>query len=371
MFLHKLTLANFKNYTDAELEFSDKLNCFVGNNGVGKTNILDAIYYLSFCKSYFNSIDSQNIKHNSNFFAVHGIYNNQQNTDDKVSCILKQNHKKVFKLNGKVYNRLADHIGLIPLVMISPYDRDLINDGSELRRKYLDGVISQFDKDYLNDLLSYNKTLQHRNTLLKQMAESNSFDNASLEIWNDKLVKHGSKIYDKRKVFLNEFNPLFEEYYRFLVGDKESVEINYDSQLHENSFSTLLINSVNKDRVVRYTTSGIHKDDLIFNINDFPVKKYGSQGQQKSFVIAIKLAQFEYTRRIKKFKPILLFDDIFDKLDDNRVKQIIELVSENNFGQVFITDTQRQRIEKIFQLVSIDHRIFMVEDGLVENRSEE
>lgn len=369
MFLQKLSLANFKNYTEAELEFSDKINCFVGDNGVGKTNILDAIYYLSFCKSYFNQVDSQNIKHDCDFFAIHGTYQNQKNSADKVSCIQKRNHKKVFRLNKKNYNRLADHIGTIPLVMISPYDRDLINDGSELRRKYIDGVISQFDKVYLNDLINYNKALLQRNTLLKQMFDGRYFDEAELDIWNNKLIVHGDTIFEKRKKFLAEFNPLFEEYYRFLSGTGEKVNIRYESQLHENGFSELLRKSSEKDRITRYTTVGIHKDDLIFTINNFPVKKFGSQGQQKSFVIAIKLAQFEFTRRIKSFKPILLFDDIFDKLDDNRVKQIIQLVSENNFGQVFITDTQKQRIERLFNLVAIDHKIFNVIDGHVKLES--
>lgn len=366
MFLQKLILTGFKNYDAAELNFSDKVNCFVGNNGVGKTNILDAIYYLSFCKSYFNSIDNQNIKHDDDFFAIHGTYNNQENTSDRVSCIQKRNHKKVFKINTEAYSRLADHIGTIPLVMISPYDRDLINDGSELRRKYIDGVISQFDKVYLNELLNYNKTLQQRNSLLKQMFESRNSDSSTLEVWNDKLVHHGEKIYNKRKTFIEDFNPLFEEYYGTLVGAKEAVSISYESQLHNTSFDELLKNSFDKDRIIRYTSVGVHKDDLTFKINDYPVKKFGSQGQQKSFVIAIKLAQFEFTRRVKSFKPILLLDDIFDKLDDSRVMQIIQLVSENNFGQVFITDTQRQRIEKIFKIVSIDHKIFSVVDGVAE-----
>jgi len=366
MFLQKLSLTNFKNYSDAELKFSDKINCFVGNNGAGKTNILDAIYYLSFCKSYFNSIDSQNIKHGFDFFAIHGNYQNQENSADKVSCIQKRNHKKVFRVNKKNYNRLADHIGTIPLVMISPYDRDLINDGSELRRKYIDGVISQFDKIYLNDLINYNKALLQRNTLLKQMYDARYFDNVALGIWNDKLIIHGEAIFEKRKKFLAEFNPLFEEYYKFLAGTNENVKIRYESQFHESRFGELLTKSTEKDRITRYTTTGIHKDDLIFTISGFPVKKFGSQGQQKSFVIAIKLAQFEFTRRIKSFKPILLLDDIFDKLDDNRVKQIIQLVSENNFGQVFITDTQKQRVENIFNTIDIDHRIFKVNNGVVE-----
>ncbi len=365
MFLQKLNLVNFKNYTESELVFSDKINCFVGNNGAGKTNVLDAIHYLSFCKSYFNPVDSQSILHNADFFAIHGRYNNAESTDNLYSCIQKRNSKKIFKENKKDYDRLADHIGKIPLVMISPYDRDLINDGSEARRKYIDSVISQFDRVYLGDLINYNKALLQRNTLLKRFAEQHYFDAASLEIWNEKLAGLGTDLYAKRSVFLSEFNPLFNDYYQFLSGGKESVEIMYDSQMHETALNDLLHINLDKDRIVRYTTCGIHKDDLLFTINGYPVKKYGSQGQQKSFVIAIKLAQFEYTRRVKKFKPILLFDDIFDKLDDSRVQSIISLVSENNFGQIFITDTQKHRIEKIFKEVKIDHKIFAVDDGKV------
>ncbi len=225
MFLQKLSLSNFKNYTKAELIFSEKINCFIGNNGAGKTNILDAIYYLSFCKSYFNSVDSQNIKHDRDFFAIHGTYQNQENSADKVSCIQKRQSKKVFKLNRKTYTRLADHIGIIPLVMISPYDRDLINDGSELRRKYINGVISQFDRIYLNDLINYNKSLLQRNTLLKHMFSERYFDEAALEIWNETLIQHGESIFEKREKFLNEFNPLFEEYYGFLAGSKEKLRL--------------------------------------------------------------------------------------------------------------------------------------------------
>ena len=365
MYLKKLQLNNFKNCALAEMVFSDKVNCFVGNNGAGKTNILDSIYYLSFCKSYFNPIDTQNIRHEEDFFAVHGEYFNQEKTNDKVSCVQKRSQKKSFKINKKEYDRLADHIGLIPLVMISPYDRDLINDGSELRRKYIDGVISQFDNIYLKNLLAYNKSLLQRNTLLKHFAERRSFDGPSLQVWNDKLAELGSVIFEERKVFLQEFNPLFEKFYKYLSGENEKVEIIYSSQLLNANLQDLLTQSIERDRIVRHTTYGIHRDDLVFNINGFPVKKFGSQGQQKSFVIAIKLAQFEYTRQKKGFKPILLFDDIFDKLDDNRVQQIIHLVNENNFGQVFITDTQRQRVENIFKQVEIDHKIFTVENGEV------
>ena len=363
MYLQKLKLINFKNYEDAELMFSDKINCFVGNNGAGKTNILDAIYYLSFCKSYFNSIDSQNIKHDADFFAVHGTYKNQDGLNDTVSVIQKRNSKKSFKLNKKEYDRLADHIGKIPLVMVSPYDRDLINEGSDVRRKYIDGVISQFDKTYLNNLLIYNKSLAHRNALLRSFSEHRNFDAASLEIWDKKLVEYGQPIFEKRKQFLMEFNPIFEKNYRFLSGETEHIELIYESQLAIDPLIKLLQNSLEKDRMIRYTSKGIHKDDLLFKINGYPIKKFGSQGQQKTFVIAIKLAQFEFTRNIKNFKPVLLFDDIFDKLDHQRVNQIIQLVSDDNFGQVFITDTQPERIEAIFKQVSIEHKIFMVEQG--------
>ncbi len=366
MYLQKLKLINFKNYEEAELELSNKINCFTGNNGAGKTNILDAVYYLSFCKSYFNSIDSQNIKHNTEFFAVHGTYKNQESLDDLVSVVQKRNKKKSFKFNKKEYSRLADHIGKIPLVMISPYDRDLINEGSDIRRKYIDGVISQFDKTYLNNLLNYNKALSHRNALLRYFSEQRTFDEVSLEIWDKKLIEYGQPVFEIRKKFLQEFNPVFESNYRFLSDDNEQVEIVYESQLALEPLSNLLKSSVEKDRMLRYTSKGIHKDDLLFKIDGYPVKKFGSQGQQKTFVVAIKLAQFEYMRKVKDFKPLLLLDDIFDKLDHNRVNKIIQLVSDNNFGQVFITDTQPEHIEAIFDKVNIDHKIFMVSQGKIK-----
>ena len=366
MYLQKINLINFKNYEQAEIFFSEKVNCFIGDNGVGKTNILDAIYYLSFCKSYFNSIDSQNIKHEQSFFSIHGNYYKKGDKKDVVSCIQKRNSRKVFKLNKKEYERLADHIGHFPLVMISPYDRDLINEGSDVRRKYIDGVISQFDKFYLDDLLKYNKALYQRNSLLKKFSENNYFDLDSLEIWNDQLIKIGNKLFEKRKEFLKEFIPLFQHYFEFISANKEKVCIKYTSQLSDNDFEKLLKTAQQKDRIMRYTTVGIHKDDLDLLINDFPVKKFGSQGQQKSFVIAIKLAQFDFTKNKKDFKPVLLFDDIFDKLDDSRVEQLIQLVSENSFGQVFITDTQKQRIEKIFNAVNIDHKIFEIDNAVVK-----
>ena len=370
MFLQKLSLINFKNCREAEFVFSEKINCFFGDNGVGKTNLLDAIYYLSFCKSYFNSIDSQNILHSENFFSIHGTYVKNGDSTALVSCILEQNKRKRFKLNKKEYNRLSDHIGLFPLVMISPYDRDLINEGSDIRRKFIDGVISQYDKTYLDNLIKYNKSLDQRNTLLKRFAENNFFDSEAIEIWDAQLIKYGNMIFNQRTDFLKDFIPIFEDYFEFLTSHlknnssrPETVNIEYDSQLKDNDFRSLLENNLQKDRMLKYSTIGTHKDDLIFTIGGYPIKKFGSQGQQKSFVIAIKLAQFEYTKKIKGFKPVLLFDDIFDKLDNLRVEQLIKLVSNNSFGQVFITDTQRERIEKVFHTVKIDHKIFQVLNG--------
>jgi len=363
MFLRKLILTNFKNYEETTLQFSDKINCFVGDNGAGKTNILDAIYYLSFCKSYFNPVDVQNIKHNTDFFAIHGQYYKNGDKADKLSCIQKKANRKQFRINTKEYDRLADHIGLFPLVMISPYDRDLINEGSEIRRKYLDGMISQFDPFYLDNLINYNKALAQRNILLKRFAEQGSFDYAAVELWNEQLVKYGENLFEKRKQFLIEFAPLFQHYFNFLSMGNETVTIVYESNLQEGALRNQLDIAFEKDKQLKYTTRGVHKDDLVFSIDGFPVKKYGSQGQQKSFIIAIKLAQFEFTKNIKGFKPILLFDDIFDKLDDNRVEQLIKLVSANSFGQVFITDTQLHRIEKLFSKVNIDHTIYRIMSG--------
>ncbi len=365
MYLKKLTLFNFKNYREVSLIFSEKLNCFTGRNGVGKTNILDAIHYLSFTKSYFNLVDNLNIRHGEDYFAIHGQFQRNGNGPDDVSCILRRNQKKQFRINTKDYDRMADHIGEFPLVMVSPYDRDLINEGSELRRKYMDSVISQFDKFYLEDLITYNKSLVQRNALLKDFAERGYFDWTSLEIWDEQMAGPAARIHSRRHTFIEGFIPVFRKYFEFISQGREEVNVVYNSDLYQTSFHELLKSNLQRDQGARYTTSGIHKDDLEFTIGGYPVKKFGSQGQQKSFVLAIKLAQFDYTQGIKGYKPILLLDDIFDKLDSDRVSQLIHLVGENSFGQVFITDTQPERINKIFESQTIDHRIFEVTSGTV------
>lgn len=369
MHLYKIILNNFKNYPEKEFTFSGKINCFVGNNGVGKTNLLDAIHYLSFCKSYFNPSDIQNIRHGEDFFVIQGIYYRQNDTPEHLHCIQRRNQRKKFLFNKKEYERLADHIGRFPLVMVSPSDRDLINDGSDLRRRYVDSVISQFDKPYLDDLINYNKALFQRNSLLKSFSEKRTFDSEALDVWSDQMVVLGTRLFRRRQEFLLEFIPLFQHYYSFISRSEESVDMIYRSQLHGEQLDELMRHALERDRNALFSTVGIHKDDLDLLLDGYPVKRFGSQGQQKSFVIAVKLAQFEYTRRINGFKPILLLDDIFDKLDDKRVQQLITLVSENSFGQVFITGTQEETIRHIFAPLGIEHRFFRIESNTRSNEA--
>jgi DNA replication and repair protein RecF len=357
MILKKIHLINYKNFASAEFNFNTKINCFIGNNGVGKTNVLDAIYYLSFTKGYFNSIASQHIKHNENFFLIEGIYQSNKK-EFSVHCSLKKGHKKLVKKNGKAYEKLSEHIGTIPLVIISPYDRNLISEGSETRRKFVDSVMSQSDIQYLNNLLKYNKLIAQRNSLLKYFASNHTFDALNLSVYNEQIIPLGETIHDKRKQFLNEFTPIFKQRYFEISGGNETVDILYKSQLNEYSFSDLIKKNIQKDRITQYSTQGIHKDDLIFTIDNYPVKKFGSQGQQKSFLIALKLAQFDFIKKQSEKKPILLLDDIFDKLDDNRVSQLIELVNNSNFGQIFITDTHQERTENIIKKTNQKYQFF-------------
>ena len=365
MYLQKLSLVNFKNCSSAELELSPQVNCFTGSNGEGKTNLLDAIHYLSFCKSFFNPIDSQNILHEAPFFVIQGTFL-LDGQPEEIYCGLKRNQKKQFKRNKKEYSKLSDHIGLFPLVMISPADSDLIAEGSENRRKFIDSVISQYDKDYLDRLIDYNRVLSQRNALLKRFAETRSFDEASLEIWDMQLIELATRIYNKRRQFIDEFVPIFQQYYELISGGKEKVSLAYDSHLGEGDFAQTLKNAQRKDMIFQYTTVGIHKDDLEFRIMDHPIKKFGSQGQQKSYLIALKLAQFDFIKKIKGLTPILLLDDIYDKLDEHRVKQLMNIVSSNNFGQIFITDTHPDRIPKLFENANERFKLFHVEQGVVK-----
>ncbi|MDD4142696.1 MAG: DNA replication and repair protein RecF [Bacteroidales bacterium] len=359
MILNSIKIFNFKNIEDFEEDFSPNLNCLTGDNGVGKTNLLDAIHYLSFSKSYFNTLDLKNIRHGEEFFAIHGKYTNN-NTTDSISCIQRENQKKQLSLNDKIYKKFSDHIGKYPLIMISPYDNDLINMGSDIRRKYADVVISQFNAEYLANLIAYNKIVQQRNNLLKQLENFSSSDYSLIELLNEQLLPKGKFIYDERKKFFIELAPVFQKYYDIISSPHEKVRLNYISQLDKEDFVNLLNNNFEKDKILKFTTVGTHKDDIAFFINDFSVKNYASQGQQKSFTIAMKFAQFDYIQEHTGKKPILLLDDIFDKLDDSRVANIIKLVSGDKFGQVFITDTNSERVSNLLKETGKEGKLFIM-----------
>ena len=357
MFLKKLSLLQYKNLDQIDFQLDSKINCFVGQNGVGKTNLLDAIYHLSFGKSYFNPLAIQNIQHEKDFYVIDGIFE-KDGREEQIICSLKIGYKKILKRNGKVYEKIADHVGLIPLVIISPSDQDLISDGSETRRRFLDNVLSQLDSKYLQFLINYQKVLSQRNALLKYFALNRVFDASNLEIYDQQLEDDGQYIYDKRKEFIEKFLPIFLNYHQEISAQKEQVNITYHSDLEHHNTLSVLKNNLQKDRVLQYTSGGIHKDDLHFTIQHYPIKKFGSQGQQKSFLIALKLAQFESIKQISNQKPILLFDDIFDKLDASRVKKIIEMINKETFGQIFISDTHADRTKNLVEAVHQSFKIF-------------
>ena len=342
MVLEKISLLNYKNIETETFEFDPKINCFVGPNGIGKTNVLDAIYHLSFGKSYFNPITGQNIKHGEDFFVIEGQYLKDER-NEKVLVSAKRGQKKIIKRNAKAYEKFSEHIGFLPLVLISPADRDLITEGSDTRRKFIDGVISQGDSSYLSTLLS---------------ALNNTFNQDNLDVYNEQLHMYGSVIFEKRTAFLSAFTPIFLARYNSISSGLEHVDLKYSSQLKEKGLCTLLEENILKDKMSQYTNFGIHKDDLSFEIDGHPIKKFGSQGQQKSYLIALKLAQFDFIKTQCKVNPILLLDDIFDKLDEHRVEHIITLVHNENFGQLFISDTHKERTENVIKKVGQSYKMF-------------
>ena len=357
VYLKELSLFQFKNHSERNFQFNEKINCFVGNNGVGKTNVLDSIHYLSLSKSYFNHIDSNNIQFEQDFFMIKGLFSNDEDIDE-IICNYSLSKGKILKKNKKKYSRFSDHIGSYPIIIISPTDSNLITEGSDIRRKYLDSSISQFHQTYLKNLINYNKILKQRNSLLKQFSERNYFDPISLENFDNNLVIYGNEIYKLRKEFLIQLTPVFNKYYSEISSNNESVSLEYKSQLNDDSFSNLLKDGLEKDKFSFNTGCGIHKDDIIFKMNNYSVKKTGSQGQQKSFLISLKLAQFDFITDKIGFKPILLLDDIFDKLDDNRVEKLISFTSKETFSQIFITDTHENRSREILEKTGIDFKIF-------------
>lgn len=360
MILKRISILNYKNLEEVEINLSGKLNCFFGLNGMGKTNLLDAIYYLSFCKSAGNPIDSQNIGHEQDFFVIQGFYEAPNGTPEEIYCGTKRRQKKQFKRNKKEYSRLSDHIGFIPLVMVSPSDSDLIAGGSDERRKFMDVVISQYDREYLDALIRYNKALQQRNTLLKsdQPVEEELF-----LIWEEMMAQSGEVVFRKREEFIREFIPIFQHFYSTISQAKEQVELSYESHARNASLLEILKESRVQDRIMGYSLRGIHKDDLIMTLGEFPIKKEGSQGQNKTYLVALKLAQFDFLKRTGLTTPLLLLDDIFDKLDASRVEEIVKLVAGDRFGQIFITDTNREHLDNILHKVGSDYKIFEVSQG--------
>lgn len=368
MYLSSLSLLNFKNYDQADLEACPKINCFVGENGVGKTNLLDAIHYLALCKSNLNPVDSQNIRYNTDFLLIQGVFQ-RKGKEETIYCSIQKNKKKQFKRNKKDYQRLADHIGLIPLVMISPADYILIQGGSEERRRLMNSVIGQYDRNYLENVISYNRILTQRNKLLKD-ARMGGGGKDVLDVLDDQLVHYGRPVFESRRSFVEKLTPIFQRYYQHVSGEKEAVTLNYYSQLQEMDFEELLTLSREKDRIVQFTTSGIHKDDISMELGAHPLKRTGSQGQQKTYLVALKLAEFEFMKETMDNIPILLLDDVFDKFDSFRVKQIIQLVAENNFGQIFITDTNEATISEILKEIPAAHRVFEIRNGVITIKEE-
>ena len=361
MILKNISIINYKNIKAVNLELSSKINCLIGHNGVGKTNFLDAIYYLSFCRSAYNPVDSQVMTHGEDFFMIEGNYLDEKGDVENVYCGMKRGTKKHFKRNKKEYKRLSQHIGLIPLIFVSPSDTSLIGGGSEERRRLMDVVISQYDHSYIEALTNYNKALQQRNALLKMEEEP---DATLLDIWEQEMARNGEVLYLKRDAFVKELVPVFQQIYQHISGNREEVKLNYISHCQRGPLLEVIRRDRFKDRAVGYSLHGVHRDDLEMLIGDYQMKREGSQGQNKTFVLALKLAQFDFLRRTSSATtPLLLLDDIFDKLDAQRVEAIVQLVSGDNFGQIFITDTNRDHLDKILSRSNGDYKIFTVENG--------
>ncbi len=363
--LRSLILTNFKNYENQRLDFCEKVNGLVGQNGAGKTNLLDAIYYLCMCKSYFSMPDSAIARHEQDFFRAEGHFH-KQDEQYKVVSKVRLRRKKELECNDVVYAKLSEHIGLLPVVIIAPDDTRLATEGSEYRRKFIDETLSQLDSQYLKHLIHYNKVLTQRNAALKQMAANGRFDEALISVYDTQLLPDAAYIHTKRQVFLNDFLPIFINLYAQIAQDREAVNCHYKSALNDCTMQQLLDNNRQKDQILQRTTGGIHRDDLVFSINEKPVKRFASQGQLKSFILSMKLAQFELFRQQKNETPILLLDDIFDKLDESRVEQLMTLLLGDNFEQVFITDAHEQRLTDLLVKTGVEHKMFRVSDGAVE-----
>ena len=362
MHIEKLSLFNFKNYEDITLDFSAKVNCLVGVNGSGKTNILDAIYYLSLTKSAFNNIDSQNIKFGERVFHIKGLFMLGEK-QYAVTCGVQEGAKKSFRIDKKEYDRITEHVGRFPVVLIAPNDVDIIREGSEVRRKFFDTIICQIDNQYLENLIKYNQLLKQRNSILKNTAYKAKVDYDLINVYDDQLISLSRSLYNVRSRFIADYIHIFAEHYRRIADDRELASIKYKSDVGDEDYEERFKNNLKRDLALERTTMGVHRDDYRLNIENRPLKKFGSQGQQKTFLVAMKMAHFDIIKDVKGYKPILLLDDIFDKLDDERVSALLTNVSGEEFGQVFITDTSRDRIIRLLTQNNIAHQSYWVKDG--------
>lgn len=358
MILNSISILNYKNISEASLSFSPKVNCFIGNNGMGKTNMLDAIYYLSFCKSYINQGDAMTMRHDADFMMLKGMYNRKGEIEE-VSCGLQRGKRKMLKRNGKEYQRLSQHIGLLPLVMVSPMDWELIRGSGEERRKLVDQIISQSDRQYLAELIRYTKAIENRNALLRQGYQ----DSILFETVEEQIISAGTIINKARAQWIEDFSPIFIQYYQAIADSREVVKLVYRSALNEASMRDILNANKHKDIMMNYTTQGVHRDDIDLLLGEHSMRKTGSQGQCKTYTIALRLAQYDFLKNQSGITPILLLDDIFDKLDASRVENIISIVSDNRFGQIFITDTNRTHLDEIIRKVGSDYKIYSVVAG--------
>jgi len=363
--LQKLSLYNFKNYEALSLELNPRVNCFLGNNGSGKTNLLDAIYYLSNCKSYFNPVDSQNILFGCDQLAVSGEFM-RADQPEQIICSVRRNQRKVFKRNHKEYERLAEHIGLLPCVMITPYDIELIWEGSEVRRKFLDSTLAQLSKGYLENLISYNHALLQRNTVLKTYAKQAHFPDDFLEVWDIQLIDRATSIHEARTSFLQKFIGVFQRVYKEISGAAEEVSFHYSSELNESTMEQLLQSNKRRDKILERTSAGVHRDDLEFLLENNALKKFASQGQQKSFLFALKFAQYLFIRESTGVNPILLLDDFFDKIDESRVGNIMAWLARQEVGQMFITDTSSERMPHVLGKAGLAYSAWRTAGGKLE-----
>lgn len=364
MYLHRISCINYRNIEQCELTFSPKFNCFVGANGMGKTNLLDAIYYLSFTKSHLGGVDSQHIRHEAEFFMIRGEYE-RNGGQEAITASVKRRTKKHFSRNKKEYQRMADHVGFLPAVLISPADQDLIAEGSDERRRFMDVVISQYDHQYLYSLMRYNQALQNRNALLKHDERP---DPTMLDVIEQQMAAEADYIYGCRSKFIYDFTPIFASFYREIAGPDEQVSLRYVSHSERGSLAPLLAECRERDFAIGYTTRGAHKDDLEMLLDSYPIKRNGSQGQNKTYLVALKLAQYIYLKSIVGISPILLLDDIFDRLDASRVSRIVSIVASDRFGQIFITDTDRNNIDSIIAQVDSPAGIFTLQRGRVSDK---